>query len=287
MASGIFLLLDDIAMLADDVAVASKIATQKTAAVLGDDLAVNAEKATGFDQSRELAIIWAITKGSLKNKAIILPVAFLLSSFAPSVIIYILILGGLFLLYEGSEKIEEYLFHRRHHTNDVEILNSTTDTILEIEQKKIKSAVLTDFILSIEIIVIALGTVINEPLLVQIASTVFVAIVATFGVYGLVAVIVRMDNVGFWLIEKEHMKSGNFLINAMPKLIKLLAVVGTIAMILVGGGILAHNVEFFHHYFIDALPTLVNDLIIGLVMGAVVLVVIKIFKGLKKLVSTN
>ena len=287
MASGIFLLLDDIAMLADDVAVASKIATQKTAAVLGDDLAVNAEKATGFDQSRELAIIWAITKGSLKNKAIILPVAFLLSSFAPSVIIYILIFGGLFLLYEGSEKIEEYLFHRRHHTNDVEILNSTTDTILEIEQKKIKSAVLTDFILSIEIIVIALGTVINEPLLVQIASTVFVAIVATFGVYGLVAVIVRMDNVGFWLIEKEHMKSGNFLINAMPKLIKLLAVVGTIAMILVGGGILAHNVEFFHHYFIDALPTLVNDLIVGLVMGAVVLVVIKSFKGLKKLVSTN
>lgn len=287
MASGIFLLLDDIAMLADDVAVASKIATQKTAAVLGDDLAVNAEKATGFDQSRELAIIWAITKGSLKNKAIILPVAFLLSSFAPSIIIYILIFGGLFLLYEGSEKIEEYLFHRRHHRNDVEILNSTTDTILEIEQKKIKSAILTDFILSIEIIVIALGTVISEPLLVQIASTVFVAVVATFGVYGLVAVIVRMDNVGFWLIEKEHMKSGNFLINAMPKLIKLLAVVGTIAMILVGGGILAHNVEFFHHYFIDALPTLVNDLIIGLVMGAVVLVVIKSFKGLKKLVSMN
>lgn len=287
MASGIFLLLDDIAMLADDVAVASKIATQKTAAVLGDDLAVNAEKATGFDQSRELAIIWAITKGSLKNKAIILPIAFLLSSFAPSVIIYILICGGLFLLYEGAEKIEEYLFHKKHHKNDVEILNSTKETILEIEQKKIKSAILTDFILSIEIIVIALGTVINEPLTVQIASTVFVALVATFGVYGLVALIVRMDNVGFWLIKKEHIKSGNFLISAMPKLIKLLAVVGTIAMILVGGGILAHNVEFFHHYFIDALPTLVNDLIIGLIMGAVVLVVIKSFKGLKKLVSRN
>lgn len=282
MASGIFLLLDDIAMLADDVAVASKIATQKTAAVLGDDLAVNAEKATGFDQSREITIIWAITKGSLRNKAIILPVAFLLSSFAPSVIIYILICGGLFLLYEGSEKIEEYLFHRRHHSNDVEILNSTTDTILEIEQKKIKSAILTDFILSIEIIVIALGTVINEPLMVQIASTVFVAILATFGVYGFVALIVRMDNVGFWLIEKEHIKSGIFLISAMPKVIKLLALVGTFAMILVGGGILAHNVEFFHHYFIEGFPTLLNDMIIGLIMGVVVLVVIKSFKGLKK-----
>lgn len=285
MASGIFLLLDDIAMLADDVAVASKIATQKTAAVLGDDLAVNAEKATGFDQSRELAIIWAITKGSLRNKAIILPVAFLLSSFAPSVIIYILICGGLFLLYEGAEKIEEYLFHRRRHTKDVKVLNSTTDTILEIEQKKIKSAILTDFILSIEIIVIALGTVINEPLSVQIASTVFVAIVATFGVDGLVALIVRMDNVGFWLIEKEHIKSGNFLISAMPKVIKFLAVVGTIAMILVGGGILAHNVDFFHHYFIEGIPALGNDLIIGLIIGVVVLVVIKVFKGTKKLLK--
>lgn len=285
MASGIFLLLDDIAMLADDVAVASKVATQKTAAVLGDDLAVNAEKATGFDQSRELAIIWAITKGSLKNKAIILPIAFLLSSFAPSVIIYILIMGGLFLLYEGAEKIEETLFHRRHHKNDVEVLNSTKETILEIEQKKIKSAVLTDFILSIEIIVIALGTVIKEPLMVQVISTVFVAIVATFGVYGLVALIVRMDNVGFWLLEKEHPKSGNFLISAMPKLIKLLAVVGTVAMILVGGGILAHNVEFFHHYFIEGVPTIVNDLIVGLAMGMVVSFFIKTFKGARKLLK--
>ena len=281
MASGIFLLLDDIAMLADDVAVASKIATQKTAAVLGDDLAVNAEKATGFDQSRELAIIWAITKGSLKNKLIILPIAFLLSSFAPSVIIYILILGGLFLLYEGVEKIEEYLLHKEeHHEEDKELLNSTTETILEIEQKKIKSAVLTDFILSIEIIVIALGTVINEPFLVQVASTAFVAVLATFGVYGFVALIVRMDNVGFWLIEKKQMKSGNFLISAMPKVIKLLALVGTFAMILVGGGILAHNVAFFHHYFIEGVPAIINDVIIGLVIGAVVLVIVNLFKKL-------
>jgi len=225
-------------MLADDVAVASKIATQKTAAILGDDLAVNAQKATGFDQSRELAVIWAITKGSLKNKAIILPLAFLLSSFAPSVIIYILILGGLYLLYEGTEKIEEYLFHRNNKEVDKKLLHSTKENILEIEEKKIKSAILTDFVLSIEIVVIALTTVLNKPFEVQVISTVLVALVATFGVYGIVALIVRMDNVGFWLIDKKHIKSGSFLIGAMPKLIKFLALVGTFAMILVGGGIL-------------------------------------------------
>lgn len=278
MASGIFLLLDDIAMLADDVAVASKIATQKTAAILGDDLAVNAQKATGFDQSRELAIIWAITKGSLRNKAIILPIAFILTAVAPSLIIYILMLGALYLLYEGTEKIEEYLFHKKHEEKNEELLHSTKETILEIEKQKIKSAVLTDFILSIEIVVIALSAVAAKPFMVQVSSTVIVALIATFGVYGLVAMIVRMDNVGFWLIEKNHIKSGNALISAMPKLIKTLTVVGTIAMILVGGGILAHHVEFFHHYFIEGVPAIINDLAVGLVIGAIVLLVVKIFK---------
>jgi predicted DNA repair protein MutK len=278
MASGIFLLLDDIAMLADDVAVASKIATQKTAAILGDDLAVSAQKASGFDQSRELKIIWAIIKGSLKNKAIILPLAFILSAFAPSVITYILMAGALYLLYEGTEKIEEYLFHKQHQEKNEELLHSTPETILEIEQQKIKSAIVTDFILSIEIVVIALATVIKEPFMIQVASTVFVALLATFGVYGLVAAIVRMDNVGFWLIDKKHFRSGNFLINAMPKLIKALGYIGTFAMILVGGGILAHNVELFHHYFIPGLPAIVNELLVGFVIGVVVLLVVKIFK---------
>lgn len=278
MASGIFLLLDDIAMLADDVAVASKVATQKTAAILGDDLAVNAQKATGFDQSRELAIIWAITKGSLKNKAIILPIAFILTAVAPSLIIYILMLGALYLLYEGTEKIEEYLFHKKHEEKNEELLHSTKETILEIEKQKIKSAVFTDFILSIEIVVIALSAVAAKPFMVQVTSTVIVALIATFGVYGLVAMIVRMDNVGFWLIEKNHIKSGNALIGAMPKLIKTLTVVGTIAMILVGGGILAHHVEFFHHFFLEGVPAIINDLVIGLVIGAIVLLVVKIFK---------
>lgn len=282
MASGIFLLLDDIAMLADDVAVASKIATQKTAAILGDDLAVNAQKATGFDQSRELAVIWAITKGSLKNKVIILPVAFLLTAIAPSLITVILILGALFLLYEGVEKIEEYLFHRTHVEKNEELLHSTPETILGIEQEKIKSAILTDFILSIEIVVIALAAVSDKPFGVQVSSTVIVALAATFGVYGIVAMIVRMDNVGFWLIEKEYERSGSFLISAMPKLIKTLALVGTFAMILVGGGILAHKVEFFHNYFIDGVWAIVNHLLIGLVIGVGVLVVVKIFQVFKK-----
>lgn len=281
MASGFFLLLDDIAMLADDVAVASKVATQKTAAILGDDLAVNAQKATGFDQSRELAVIWAITKGSLKNKVIILPVAFLLTAIAPTLITIILVFGALFLLYEGVEKIEEYLFHKASEEKNEELLNSTPETILEIEKQKIKSAIVTDFILSIEIVVIALAAVATKPFMVQVSSTIIVALIATFGVYGLVAMIVRMDNVGFWLIEKEHQKSGIFLINAMPKLIKTLGFVGTFAMILVGGGILTHKVEFFHNYFIDALPAIVNDMLIGLVIGVVVLFVVKIFKRQK------
>ncbi len=278
MASGIFMLLDDIAMLADDVAVASKIATQKTVAILGDDLAVNAQKATGFDQSRELAVIWAITKGSLKNKAIILPLAFILSAVAPSFIIYILMLGALYLLYEGTEKIEEYLFHKHHEAKNEELLHSTKETILDIEKEKIKSAVFTDFILSIEIVVIALAAVANQPFTVQIVSTLFVAVVATFGVYGLVAMIVRMDNLGFWLIEKKHQKSGDFLISAMPKLIKTLAFVGTFAMILVGSGILVHHIEVLHHFFIAAIPFIINELLVGLLIGAALLLIMKLFK---------
>ena len=277
MASGIFLLLDDIAMLADDVAVASKVATKKTAAILGDDLAVNAQKATGFAQSRELAVIWAITKGSLKNKVIILPVAFVLSAVAPALITVILVFGALFLLYEGVEKIEEWLFHKEHHEDKEELLHSTPETILEIEKEKIKSAVLTDFILSVEIVVIALAAVAEKSFGVQVASVVIVALVATFGVYGFVAMIVRMDNVGFWLIDKGHERSGGFLINAMPKLIKTLAFVGTFAMILVGGGILAHKVEFLHHYFLEGVPAIVNELLLGVVIGAVVLAVVKFF----------
>lgn len=283
MASGIFALLDDIVLLADDVAVSTKIATQKTSAILGDDLAVNAEKATGFDQHRELKVIWAITKGSLLNKAIILPLAFLLSAFAPELIPYILIIGGMYLLYEGVEKIEEYFHKKEGETeHEKELLDSTDENILEIEKQKIKSAVTTDFILSVEIVILALGTVLDKPFMIQIVSTTFVALVATFGVYGLVALIVRMDNVGFWLIEKGKVAAGNFLVSLMPKVIKVLAVVGTIAMLLVGGGILSHHVDFIHHMMVESVPAIINELVVGLIVGAVIVVVVKIASALNR-----
>lgn len=285
MASGFFALLDDIATLADDVSVAAKIATKKTTAILGDDLAVNAQKATGFDQSRELTIIWAITKGSLRNKAIILPVAFILNWLAPSLIIYILMIGGLYLLYEGVEKVDEYLFVKHHKPKDEKLLKSTKENILNLEKEKIRSAVFTDFILSIEIVVIALSSVADSSFAVQVVSTVFVAILATFGVYGFVALIVRMDNLGFWLMKKKQIISGGILIQTMPKLIRILGIVGTFAMILVGGGILTHHLEFFHRFFIEALPSLLNDLFIGFVIGIVVLLVVKSLKRIKKLLK--
>jgi predicted DNA repair protein MutK len=280
MASGIFAVLDDIALLADDVAVATKISTQKTAGILGDDLAVNAEKATGFAQERELKVIWAITKGALLNKIIILPIAFLLSAFVPWLIPIILVIGGLYLLYEGSEKIEEF-FHK-HHKDDVhtkEILDSTPENILDVEKQKIKSAIFTDFILSIEIIVLALGTVLNKPFMVQVISTTIVALIATFFVYGLVAVIVRIDNLGFWLIEKNRIKFGNFLILLLPKIIKFLSFVGTIAMILVGGGILSHNIDFIHHLFLSMIPDILNEFLVGIIVGFVVLFIVNRLKA--------
>lgn len=283
MATGFFALLDDIAMLADDVAVSTKIATGKTAGILGDDLAVNAEKAVGFAQERELKVIWAITKGSFINKIIILPIAFLLSAFAPWMIPIILVFGGLYLLYEGSEKVEEY-FHAHHKKTDheVELLESTTENILDVEKQKIKGAIVTDFILSIEIIILALGTVLDQPLSIQIAATTLTAIIATVGVYGLVALIVRLDNIGFWLIRKEHIKSGNFLIELMPKIIKALGFIGTIAMILVGGGILTHNIEYIHHLKPDILPGILSEFLIGIVVGGIILTIVKIKNKLYK-----
>ncbi|MCK5071401.1 MAG: DUF808 domain-containing protein, partial [Desulfocapsa sp.] len=207
MASGLFMILDDIAMLLDDAAVMSKIAAKKTAAILGDDLAVNAEKATGFKASRELPVIWAITKGSFINKLIILPVAFLLSSFAPWMIVPILLLGGAYLSFEGAEKVYEWIAgHEEHEVAAREI--SDPKEIVEREKVKIKSAVRTDFILSIEIIVIALGTVMDQSFTMQLIVVSFIALLATVGVYGLVALLVRMDDVGFFLIERAETLKG-------------------------------------------------------------------------------
>lgn len=278
-AVGLVGVLDDIAVLADDVAMSTKAAGTHTAGILGDDVAVNAGQATGFSQKRELKVVWEICKGSLKNKLMILPAAFILSAFAPWIIPYILIAGGFYLLFEGGEKIEEYLHIKfgNGEEHKEELKKSTPDNILEIEKKKIKSAIFTDFILSIEIIVIALGSVLDKPLLTQIFSTSIIAIIATFGVYGLVAMIIRMDDVGFWLIKKQFKKAGMFMVQSMPVVIRALTVIGTLAMILVGGGIMTHNISFLHEIHISSISIL-NDFIIGIGIGAIILALVEVYE---------
>ena len=198
MASGFFAILDDIASLMDDVAITAKLATKKTAGILGDDLAVNAEKSTGFVSSREIPVLWAITKGSFINKLIIVPIILLLNLFLPTAIIVILIIGGFYLAYEGVEKIVEYFFHKHEPVKEelVEVIQQDA----ELEKTKIKSAITTDFILSIEIVIIALSTVLDKTLSLQILTLTVVSILATVGVYGIVALVVRMDDFGFKLI---------------------------------------------------------------------------------------
>ncbi|OXA91204.1 DUF808 domain-containing protein [Flavobacterium hercynium] len=284
MASGFFVLLDDIAAVMDDVAVMSKVAAKKTAGILGDDLAVNAEKASGFISSRELPVLWAIAKGSLLNKVIILPIAFLLSAFFPIAIIVILVLGGMFLAYEGAEKIYEFFFHRDHAKSErITEETLTEEEVLAAEKEKIKSAIVTDFILSVEIIIIALGTVVNTPILSQIIVVSIIAIIATVGVYGIVAIIVRMDEVGFKLIKMSKKDNsllktiGNILVQALPKVIKALTVIGTIALLLVAGGIFVHNSEYLHH-LLPQVPSIIKEFVMGLLVGFIVLAIVNVFK---------
>lgn len=284
MASGFFAILDDIGALMDDVAVAAKVATRKTAGILGDDLAVNAEKATGFLSSRELPVLWAITKGSLINKVIIVPIALLLNIFFPVAIKFILVLGGFYLAYEGVEKIVEYLFHPSHKAHEEASTIEQDDKAAE--KAKVKSAVTTDFILSVEIVIIALGTVLEESLWIQISTVSIVAILATIGVYGIVAIIVRMDDTGYKLIKRYNDKGlfssiGHVLVKSLPVIIKILAVVGTIALILVSGGIFVHNIEYFHH-LLPGIPSTIKEFIFGLVAG---FIVVGAVEGVKKLIS--
>jgi predicted DNA repair protein MutK len=288
MASGFFVLLDDIAAIMDDIAVMSKVAAKKTAGILGDDLAVNAEKASGFASSRELPVLWAISKGSLLNKVIILPIAFLLSAFFPVAIIVILVLGGLFLAYEGAEKIYEFIFPHSHEESEGITEETFTDEqILEAEKGKIKSAIVTDFILSVEIVIMALGTVIGKPLLQQMIVVSLIAIAATIGVYGIVALIVRMDEAGFRLIQISKRKNGileaigKLLVQALPKVIKALTVIGTIALLLVSGGIFVHYIPFFHHLVPSIpLPSILKEFVIGLLLGIIVLGIVNLSKKL-------
>ena len=280
MASGIFAVLDDIALLMDDVAMAAKVATKKTAGILGDDLAVNAEKATGFLSSREIPVLWAITKGSFLNKLIIVPIAIGLNIFWPISIKVILVIGGLYLAYEGMEKIVEFLFHRKKET-----AKPATQVIQDdpqAEKAKIKSAILTDFILSVEIVIIALGSAAQSSMSVQILSVSVVAIVATVGVYGIVALIVRMDDLGYKLIKKSGEKGivntlGVLLVKALPIIIKILAVVGTIALVLVAGGIFAHNIGFLHGLF-PTIPAMVTEFGLGVLAGLIAVILMTVVK---------
>lgn len=289
MASGFFAILDDIAALMDDVAVAAKLATKKTAGILGDDLAVNAEKSTGFVSSREIPVLWAITKGSFINKLIIIPIALLLNIFLPTAIIVILILGGFYLAFEGVEKIAEYFFHKKQPAQQAAVGEIKEDAALE--KTKIKSAVTTDFILSVEIVIIALSTVLNNSLIMQILTLSVVSIIATVGVYGIVALVVRMDDFGFKLIEKSKKKGflnslGLLLVRTLPIVIKVFSVVGTIALLLVSGGIFAHNIDYLHH-ILPEWPTLVKEFTFGVIGGLLALALLAAAKKILSLFRKN
>ncbi|MCQ9072518.1 DUF808 domain-containing protein [Vibrio harveyi] len=280
-------LLDDIAAVLDDVALMSKMAAKKTAGVLGDDLALNAQQVSGVASEREIPVVWAVAKGSFKNKLILVPSALLISAFIPWLIMPLLLIGGLFLCFEGAEKILEKLFpHAHQHEEKKEELN-TGESVEEYEKRKVAGAIRTDFILSAEIIVIALGTVTGSSIVTQILVVSLIAVLMTIGVYGLVAGIVKLDDLGFYLERTSNgeglkAKLGGALVAFAPKLMKMLAVVGTAAMFLVGGGIVVHNVPAIHHLIEPIImdfrghtiataivPTLLNG-VIGVIAGLVV-----------------
>jgi len=300
-------LLDDIAMLLDDVAVLSKVAAKKTAGVLGDDLAVNAEQLSGgMRAERELPVVWAVFKGSMLNKAILVPVALLLSYFLPMLIMPLLMLGGAYLCYEGFEKVWHNYANKaavqQHKAQLIQALQNPAIDLQEFEKDKIKGAIRTDFILSAEIIIIALGTVADKDITTQISVLVFIAILMTVGVYGLVAGIVKIDDGGLALIKdksatlsgKFKRSLGQFMINFAPKLMKFLAIAGTIAMWLVGGSLITHGIhalqpviinttEFISHTpvagnLLAALSPLMIDLIIGFILGALLVFIELILK---------
>jgi predicted DNA repair protein MutK len=283
-------LLDDIAAVLDDVALMSKMAAKKTAGVLGDDLALNAQQVSGVASEREIPVVWAVAKGSFKNKLILVPSALLISAFIPWLIMPLLLMGGLFLCFEGAEKILEKLFPHAHQHEEKEEEVNTGESVEEYEKRKVAGAIRTDFILSAEIIVIALGTVTGSSIVTQILVVSLIAVLMTIGVYGLVAGIVKLDDLGFYLERTSNgeglkAKLGGALVAFAPKLMKMLAVVGTAAMFLVGGGIVAHNVPAVHHLIepiimdfrghtiaTAIIPTLLNGLI-GVIAGLVVVAV--------------
>lgn len=277
----LFTLIDDIAAVLDDIALMTKLSAKKTAGVIGDDLALNANQVSGKDirAERELPIVWSVAKGSLLNKAILIPIALLLSAYLPWLITPLLMVGGAYLCFEGVEKLLHQMLHK----------NSENAPLVEhSESDKIKGAIRTDFILSAEIVIIALGVMQGTSMTTQIISLSLVGIGITAFVYGLVGLIVKLDDIGLWLLNKPNSLAkiiGKSLLFAMPWLMKVLSVVGTIAMFLVGGGIFTHNVHIIHHLIETTLPStliVLGDFAVGIIVGslccAVVLPLMKLFK---------
>ncbi len=292
-------LLDDIATVLDDVAVMTKVAAKKTAGVLGDDLALNAQQVQGIRAERELPVVWAVAKGSAVNKLILVPAALLISAFVPWLIIPLLMIGGAYLCFEGFEKLAHKFLHSKdedkvHRKELIEAVANPAVDMVAFEKEKIKGAVRTDFILSAEIIVIALGTVAAATFAKQAAVVVSIAILMTIGVYGLVALIVKLDDMGAHLCKQQNTVAqffGNILLAAAPRLMKLLSVLGTAAMFMVGGGIVTHSIPVIHHWIehvavttepVGWLTSSILNGLAGVVIGAAVLLVVTLcakFKG--------
>lgn len=301
MAGSLLILLDDIAMVLDDVAVITKLAAKKTAGVLGDDLALNAQQVTGVRADRELPVVWAVAKGSFINKLILVPAALGISAVMPWLITPLLMIGGLFLCYEGAEKVvhkfaPKLLPHDDHESHEERLLANARDDIdlVAFEKDKIRGAIRTDFILSAEIVVISLGVMTASTFMTKALALSTIAILMTVGVYGLVAGIVKMDDLGVHLLkqnEPSKQKLGELLLAFAPKLMKFLSIAGTLAMFLVGGGILVHGVHAVGHTVEDlahltgmfsGLTSSLLSGLIGLLAGLVVLAVVVGFKSLKK-----
>ncbi len=307
-SAGLLAVLDDIATILDDVAILTKVAAKKTAGVLGDDLALNAQQVAGVRANRELPVVWAVAKGSLVNKAILVPAALAISAVAPWAVTPLLMLGGGFLCFEGVEKLSHKLIHseteeRENHERLITAVADPDVDLVALEKEKIKGAVRTDFILSAEIVAIALGTVAEAAFVTRVAVLTGLALLMTVGVYGLVAAIVKLDDLGQYLTEQGRAAGGSggaqraagaAILKVAPLLMKLLSIAGTAAMFLVGGGILTHGIPGLHdwvHHQTEkmagvpgaafAFATLV-DVVVGVVVGALAVLVVLAFKRLRQ-----
>ena len=303
MASSLLALIDDIATVLDDVSVLTQVAAKKTAGVLGDDLALNAQQVAGVTADRELPVVWAVCKGSAVNKAILVPLALAISAFSPWAVTPLLMIGGAFLCFEGFEKLAHKFMHSKgeddaHHEALVNALADPKVDLVAYERDKVKGAIRTDFVLSAEIIAITLGTVAAQPFLTQVTVLTGIAIIMTIGVYGLVAGIVKLDDGGLALsrrtgegsFAKLQRSLGRGILAAAPYLMKFLSIAGTVAMFLVGGSILTHGVPALHHWIeefanglvspLSAIAPTLLDGVAGVIAGAVVLAVVSVVKNL-------